>query len=105
MRTGQPDQTIAEVLALKQNKDHENDDNAGCRKGMKQRWNKALQALQCAWIGLKDFHRDGSGRCHFGCVHSRCAFGVLGLVQFLTQILQHTGCAFKRASAGGSVAK
>ena len=62
MRTGQPDQPITKILALKQNEDDKNDDDARCCERMEQRRNKALQTLQRAWIGLTDFHGNGFGR-------------------------------------------
>ena len=59
MRACQPDQPIAKILALKQNEDDKNDDNARCCERMEQRRDKALQTLQRAWIRLADFHRNG----------------------------------------------
>src|SRR6476660_2402332 len=106
MRTGQPDQTITKILALKQNEDDKNDDDPRGCEWVKQRGNKALQTLQCAWIGLADFHRNGfEWRSFRACARSRRARRLLGLVEFFAQVLQHAGRAFKRAPAGGGLTK
>src|SRR6478735_6357370 len=54
MRARQPDQSITKILALKQNEDDKNDDDARCGEGMEQWGNEALQTFQRAWIRLTD---------------------------------------------------
>ena len=61
MRARQPDQSITKILALKQNEDDKNDDDARCGEGMEQWGNEALQTFQRAWIRLTDFDGNGFG--------------------------------------------
>src|SRR3979490_1925258 len=63
MRAGQSYEPVTQILALQQNEDHKNDDNAGCRERMKQRGDQALQTLKGTRIGLAYFHRNGCERC------------------------------------------
>src|SRR6476660_425186 len=98
MRSRQPDQPITQILALKQNKDHENDDDAGRRQRMKQRRDQAFQTLQRARIRLAYFHRNRRRGWSFGTDESSPAKptgSVLRLVEFLAQVLQHAGGAFE----------
>src|SRR6476660_3452712 len=108
MRSRQPDQPVTQILALKQNKDHKNDDDAGRRQRMKQWRNQTLQALQRARIGLAYFHGNGWRRRSFGteeAAPAKPAGGILGLVQLFAQILQHARGALERPAASPGVAK
>ena len=57
--SGQPDQTVAQILALDQDEDHENDDDARGRQRRYQGRNQRSQALKRARIGLQHFTGTG----------------------------------------------
>ena len=64
---GIPAETIAQIVALKQNEDDKDDDNAGRGERMEQRRDQRAQALQCPRSRLADFDRNRRNR--------RCGFG------------------------------
>src|ERR1700688_2657264 len=109
MRAGQSNESITEILTLKQNEYHKNDYDAGRSERMKQRGDQALQALEGARFGRAYFHRNGCERCRSlgtkDCARAKRGRSVLRFIQFLAQVLQHAGRAFKGPASGCSVAK
>jgi hypothetical protein len=94
---------------LKQNEDHENNDDAGRREGMNQRGDQGPQAFQRAGIGLTYFHRNrrhwpGDAGSEDGTWRTR-RWRVLWLIKLLAEILQHVGGALQRAPAGSRVSE
>jgi hypothetical protein len=59
VRAGQPYESVTEIFALKQNEDHEDNDDARGRERMKQGRDQRSQALQRARVGLTHFDLNG----------------------------------------------
>jgi hypothetical protein len=100
VRSGKADETVSQVLALQQDEDHEDDDDAGCRQRLDQRLDDRDQRCQGAGVGLPDLHRDRLvERLPAQAVFSRLPAG--RILQFGIELPEHSGGAFQRARAAG----
>src|ERR1700748_2505154 len=100
MRSGQTNKTITKILALDQNENDEDHDDAGGRKWRYQRRYQRPKAFEGSWIRLKHFDRHGSNRpgskrTNEGWTDRSIRRSRFGLVEFLSQILQHSGRALQ----------
>jgi hypothetical protein len=93
--SGQSDETISQVLSLKQNEDHESHDYPRGRQWVDQRSDQPDDDLKCTWIGLPQFHGDRPGPV----TRRRESGSARWAVHLLAQILQDLRGTFERAAS------
>ena len=95
----QPHQPIPQILLLHQDKDHEDDHDAGGCQRMDKRRDQRHQGLQCAGIRLLDLDWDRPIRSRAGGGQADDGTTCRGLVELAAQVLQHLRGALQRAGA------
>ena len=95
LSSGESDQAVSQVLPLKQNEDHEYDDDPRSRQWMDQRSDQPNDDLKCTGIRLPQLHGDRSRSV----IEGRDGRRSLWAVNFLAQILQDLRGTFERAAS------
>jgi hypothetical protein len=101
MRARELDEAVTQVLALQEDEDHENRDDAGRREGVEQRRNQRRDALERSGRRLANLDRYRPrlrGRRRRLQRGGRSRRRLLRLVELLAEILKHVRGTFERAA-------